>query len=344
MNPEIRQNKATKEWVIYSPSRGKRPKDFRQGRQEKKRPPEREEDCPFCPGNEEKLSAIRMEMHGPSRCGWQTRVAPNRFPALLPEGDRGRLQRGIHLAMPGHGHHEVVVEHSLHNRDLAAMSVEEVGTVVETYHARYADLMKMDGNAMIVLFRNHGERAGTSLVHPHSQIIATSLVPQHVRWREREAQYYFDEWGRCVTCDILEFEMRDGRRLLFDNESFVAFVPFAAEVPFEIHIVPRNHRADFGSVSDEEKEDLSRILGRTLHVLSRALEDPDYNYVIQSAARYRAGEPQLHWLLRIRPRLTTRAGFEIGSGMNINPSIPEEDASFLKDSQALSESSASHLP
>jgi UDPglucose--hexose-1-phosphate uridylyltransferase len=184
---------------------------------------------------------------------------------------------------------------------------------------------------MAIIFRNHGSRAGTSLMHPHSQIVVTGIVPHYIRWREEEAQRYFDEWGRCVYCDILDFEMRDRRRILLENESFLAFIPFAAEVPFEIWIMPKRHQADFGQITDKEKADLAFALRDSLARLHNRLQDPDYNYVINTSARYRADEPQLHWYLQIWPRLTTRAGFEIGSGININPSIPEEDADFLNE-------------
>jgi UDPglucose--hexose-1-phosphate uridylyltransferase len=107
-------------------------------------------------------------------------------------------------------------------------------------------------------------------------------------------------------------------------------VPFAADVPFEIWIMPKIHRADFGSLSDAEKDMLTAILSKCLSRLHDKLNDPDYNYVINTAAQYKADEPQLHWYLQIQPRLTTRAGFEIGSGVRINPSIPEEDAAYLK--------------
>lgn len=325
---EIRQNKATKQWVIYSPARRKRPKDYELFRKNL-HVPVHDDKCPFCPGNEHNLPKIIMEVKN-SKKHWQVRVIPNKFPALTPKRDLNRFSRGIHVVMHGYGHHEVVIETPFHNRPIAKMSAKEVGPIVETYHRRYLDLMKENENMMIIIFRNHGLRAGTSLVHPHSQIIATGMVPHHIRWREKEAQRYFDEWGRCVYCDILDYELKDKQRIINENKSFVTFVPFAAEVPFETWIVPKNHKADFGEISDEEKSDLAVSLHHMLKKLNHKLHDPDYNYVINTSARYRAQQPQLHWYLQIRPRLMTSAGFEIGSGMNINPSIPEEDATYLK--------------
>ncbi len=288
--------------------------------------------CPFCPGNERMLPSIIMETpgQGQGNVDWQVRVVPNKFPALTPGVDQARLKEGIYLSMPGYGRHEVIIESPFHNRDLVIMSREEVETLVEVYHRRYVKLMREKQNMMVVIFRNHGPRAGTSLVHPHSQLIATGLVPGHVRLREREAERYFDETGRCVYCDILEFEGLDRRRVILENRSFLAFVPYAAEVPFEIWIVPRKHRAGFGAVPGDEKIDLAHALQEILAKLHARLDDPDYNYVINSWARYKADEPHLHWYLQVRPRLTTTAGFEIATGIRINPSLPEQDADYLK--------------
>jgi len=325
---EIRQNKATKQWVIYAPARRKRPTDFRRMKQEKEFPVH-DTRCPFCPGNERMLPTVTAEISDINK-EWQVRVVPNKFPALTPHGDLKRVTTGIYVAMKGYGHHEVVIETPVHNRQIGQMSVKEAGLIIEMYHKRYTDLIRRHENMMVIIFRNHGVRAGTSLVHPHSQIIVTGMVPHHVRWREDEALHYFDEWGRCVFCDILEYETRHAKRIIYENKSFIAFVPYAAEVPFEIWIMPVKHKADFRDISDTEKTNLASALKTVLERLHRRLNDPDYNYIINTCAQYRAKEPQLHWYIQILPRLMTRAGFEIGSGININPSIPEEDAKFLK--------------
>jgi UDPglucose--hexose-1-phosphate uridylyltransferase len=333
---EVRQNKVTKEWVIYAGARGKRPSDFQTPASKPKVLPVFDPACPFCPGNEAMLPSILLEMPGLPPGGWQTRVIPNKFPALSPEGDTARFVEGIYLAMKGFGRHEVIIENPAHGRQMARMSEEEVGRIIETYHRRFVDMMKDSRTMMPVLFRNHGPGAGTSLLHPHSQIIATGFVPHYIRWREEEAQRYFDEWGRCAYCDILEFERKDRRRVLLENGSFLAFVPYAAEVPFEIWIVPKAHQGSFGNISDREKSDLAPALQSLLARLYGKLNDPDYNYVIHSSAWYKGEQPHLHWSLQIRPRLTTQAGFEIGSGIHIHPSLPEEDAALLRTDYPIS--------
>lgn len=325
---EIRQNKATKQWVIYA--KRKQPSDLFSKYSKRKNLSEIDKTCPFCPGNEHMLPPIILEKQGRDSILWLTRIVPNKFPALTSKGKLSRYSEGIYISMEGYGLHEVVIESPYHNKQIAHMSHEEVKAIIETYHMRYVEIMGEHKNMMTIIFRNYGKLAGTSLIHPHSQIIVTGFVPQYIRWREKEAQQYYDEWGRCVYCDILEFEMKEQKRTILNTEFFFAFVPYAAEVPFEIWILPKRHEADFGSITDEEKEDLSFVLKDCLLRLNNKLYDPDYNYVINTAARFRAGEPQLHWYLQIRPRLIAQAGFEIGSGININPSIPEEDAAFLR--------------
>ena len=326
----IRQDKLTKQWVIYAPSRRKRPRDFLDAEARRPPVPERDPACPFCPGNEEALGTLVDELPGPPPYGWATRVIPNRYPALSPDLDPRRFSVGIYLAVQGHGRHEVVIETPCHDRDIPGMSQAEVEAVVETYHRRHVDLMRQDETILTITFRNRGPAAGASMAHPHSQIIALAVAPPYVRWREEEAQRYFDEWGRCCLCDIARFEARSEERVVFENGSFLAFVPFAAGVPCEVWIVPKRHQADFGEISDAEKPDMAQALREVLGRVESRLNGPDYNYVIHSSTQYRAGEPQVHWYLQILPRITTRAGFEIGSGISINPSIPEDDAAFLR--------------
>jgi UDPglucose--hexose-1-phosphate uridylyltransferase len=326
---EIRQNKATKQWVIYSTARSKRPGDFVKPAQERRTLPEYDAHCPFCPGNKAMLLSIILETPAATGGSWQTRIVPNKFPALVPQAGCARVPRGIYLAMEGHGRHEVVIESPRHNRDLSQMTPEEIGVVIETYHWHYVALMKEHENMLVLIFRNHGERAGTSLMHPHSQMIVTGIVPPLVREREEQAQRYFDEWGRCVFCEMIEFERNDRSRVVFENESFLGFVPFAAEVPFEIWVMPKEHEADFGSINARAKTALAEALHHVLSRLRTKLADPDYNYVINSSSQYDSGEPHIHWYLQVRPRLVTPAGFELGTGIRINPSLPEHDAAFL---------------
>lgn len=330
-NTHIRLNRATREWVIFAPNRGIRPREVRPKNAELLLQNLIANNCPFCKSDLEFNEPVLLEIPGSSGEVWLTRVVENKYPALSPKLKPKRLISGIYLELPGYGYHEIIIEGPAHNQSLATMPVENVTAIVETYRQRYLQLVQVQDVLFIIIFRNHGSKAGASQQHPHSQIIATPIVPRRYRWREDEAQRYFDELGHCAYCDILEFEDDEHKRVIGENEQFIAFVPYAAEVPYEIWILPRVHRSDFGSILPAEVVAFASILQEVLWKLYLRLGNPDYNYAIMSAARYKAGEPQLHWYCQIRPTLTTAAGFEMGSGISINPSLPEADAAFLNE-------------
>ncbi len=152
MQGEIRQDKTTRQWVIYAPARGNRPHDFARQQEQAEHLvlPAYDPQCPFCPGNEHMLENILSEQVGPASCGWQTRLVPNKFPAVTPEDGAERYQQGIYLAMPGYGHHEVIIDSPYHNHTIATMSVDEVVVLIETYHQRYVELVQQHGNLMII--------------------------------------------------------------------------------------------------------------------------------------------------------------------------------------------------
>ncbi len=327
---QIRLNKVTGEWVIYAPSRRRRPQDFQQNTKDNFTVDQSQNHCPFCSNHVNESEQVLLEIKNNQQDHWQTKVVANKFPALDFHENPKRNLEGIYMMMSGYGHHEVVIESPDHQATIATLSVSEIEIIIETYRQRYLKLMEDKEIMMVIIFRNHGKGAGASLRHPHSQIIGTSIVPSHRRIQEAEAQHYFDHWGKCIYCDILNFEINDRSRIILDNHLFVSFVPFAAEFPCEIWIMPKQHQADFGSISNQEKTAFAEILKDSLSRLYNKLNNPDYNYVINTAARYKAEEPQLHWYCQIRPRLTTPAGFELGSGISINPSIPEVDAAFLR--------------
>ncbi len=329
MNSQIRQNILTGEWVIFSPSRRKRPMDFIQDSVPLDLPAY-DPHCPFCPGNEAMLSEILYEHQHHQGQTWSSRLVYNKFPALTPEVHNQRDKNGIFIEGSGYGSHLVIIESPEHDLQFAEMQLSQIACVVETYHHCYQLLAEDPQVMLILLFKNYGRSAGASLYHPHSQAVASCVVPRYIRLREEQSQRYFDELGRCLMCDIIRSEAGDGSRMVFQNQSFAAFVPFASEVPCELWVVPIRHAADFNDINEQEKLDLAECLKTLTLTFKKRLQDPDYNFVIHSCTRFRSGEPQLHWFVRMVPRLTTRAGFEIGSGICINPSLPEIDAHFLR--------------
>jgi UDPglucose--hexose-1-phosphate uridylyltransferase len=333
MTGEIRQNLVTDRWVIYAPERVGGPRRIR-AKHPSAHLPERDPECPFCLGNERLLPPILFELPSRDDGLWQTRVVPDKYPILTAETDVAGVNRGIYLVTSNYGRQEIIIESRFHNHDLPRMTHEEVETVIETYATRHSELYGADESVeSVIIFRNHGEGAGATIAHPHSQVVATGIVPEFVSRRERIAENYYQQNRRCVLCDIVDFEESDRARLVYENGSFLSFVPFAAETPFEVWITPKRHSPDFGLIARQEKEHLAAALLDVLQRLHDELEDPDYNYIIHSYSRQNSIVPHLHWYLQIRPRLMTPSGFEIGSGMPINASWPEQDAKVLRQEE-----------
>jgi UDPglucose--hexose-1-phosphate uridylyltransferase len=333
--PEFRQNLATKQWIIIAAERSKRPHEWGHSRPPAREVPAYSATCPFCPGQEHHTPAPILTIAAEESAEpWCVRVVPNKFPALTTgPGENCQVcsdHDGPYLRRRGVGHHEVVIETPLHNHDLPLLPPRHMEHIMEAYCERYNALKQDPTVELVVVFRNHGEKAGTSIIHPHSQIVASSVVPFHVRNKLYEGQRYFDNYGRCVYCEMLEYERRAGTRVVMENEHFLAITPYASSVPYEIWLLSKHHRATFGTVEADEIRDLAHVLQNLLARLWRLLDDPDYNYVIDTAPEHMADVPFYHWHLEIYPKLTTQAGFEIGSGIGINPVTPEDAATQLR--------------
>lgn len=357
---ELRQNVLTGHWVAVAPDRGRRPVD-RKLEAAAPETPSHDPACPFCPGNEAELPAVLHE--APSDTGpWSTRAVPNRYPAFTNDPARGEwvdadladagsgigktLALGsdvpVVLArpLPAIGYQEVIIETPRHDRDLPDMDDDELAAVVDAYHARYLSISESAPSCRVFLFRNRGRAAGTSLRHPHAQLIATTAVPPEVRVREIRMLGYEGDHGRCLLCALPEWEADWEDRVVAKNERFTAVVPWAAETPFEVWIVPRHHQAEFGEADVEERAAFARILGEVLRAYRDRGGDPDYNLMIHSPRRSRSGSRAFHWFVQIRPRASQLAGFELASGIAINPSAPEDDARILRGGETAGTSGA----
>jgi UDPglucose--hexose-1-phosphate uridylyltransferase len=199
------------------------------------------------------------------------------------------------------------------------------------YRERYLALREDPRFKLIIIFKNHGRGAGTSLEHPHSQLVATPIVPLNIRHRFEKAASHFDDNGTCVYCDLIREGLRVPTRLLQETERFVAFHPFASRAPFETWILPKEHHASFGSISMRDAKEFAGVLKTTLLQLYRGLNNPDYNYIIHTAPTKDEHEEYFHWHLQILPRLVTPAGFELGTGIFINTALPEQTAEFIRN-------------
>ena len=331
--PELRKNIVTREWVIIAKGRTRRPSDLGGEGDAPVRLPALDPDCPFCPGNEAKtppeVFALRQ---GGARnaAGWSVRVVPNKFAALRPGGSDVLRSAGIYSARDGFGAHEVIIESPDHNQDLWEMDTAHVEGVIEAYRQRYLAYEVAESLRHVLIFRNHGARAGTSLIHPHTQLIAGPVLPHQVQLELSGAADYFEYLGKCVFCAIIDHEIRGDERTVLQTEHFLGVTAYAGRYPFETWILPKRHSIRFADMSEEEAEDFAAVLKEMLRRLALCLNRPSYNYAIHSAPAAEHNVRAYHWHMEIYPRITTLGGFELGSDIYINVTAPEDAAEYLR--------------
>lgn len=328
---ELRLDPTTREWVVIATERARRSRDF-VATGTRPIPPPYVESCPFCPGNESQTANERAAYEDPATHSWRVRVVDNKYPAVQQGGStRRRHKHPFALSMDGVGAHEVVIESPLHNRHFALFDDAEAFDVVRAFRDRTVELSGREEVRQVIIFKNHGPSAGTSLAHPHSQIAGTPVVPWHRRHHYDVAIRHYDEEGINLYQDLLKFELEQHERVVADSEGFVEIHPYASRKPFETWIVPRVARSSLTTVPDNELSEFAVMLRDSLWALCDCLNNPDYNFIVYTVPVGDEDEPYYCWHVRIYPRLTSVAGFEIGSGIHINTSLPEESAKFMRE-------------
>lgn len=324
--PELRKDPVIGRWVIIATERARRPSDF----VPETAKPKGAAECVFCPGNEGKTppEVLAYRSHGGP---WTLRAVPNKFPALQIEGELVSSGEGIYDRLAGVGAHEVIIETPDHAATLATLPEAAVADVFFAYRDRLVDLKKDPRFEYILIFKNHGAAAGASLEHPHSQLIATPILPKMVIEELDGAAQYFRYKERCVWCDIVRQERRDGQRIILDEGGFLALAPFAPRFPFETWVLPATHQSSYEQIQPNEVEALARLMRRLTARVNRVLGEPPYNYIIHTAPLREGPLQHFHWHLEFMPKLTRVAGFEWGTGFFINPTPPEAAARFLQE-------------
>ena len=329
--PELRKDPITGRWVIISTDRAKRPSDFLRQSVEIKG----NGFCPFCYGNEDKtppeILAYGRNGAGRNQPGWTVRVVPNKFPALGIEGDLDRQGEGLFDKMNGIGAHEVIIETPTHEATLATLPEKSIEQVLAAYRDRVLDLKNDRRFRYILIFKNHGEAAGASLEHTHSQLIALPIVPKRVREEVDQSKRYYQEKERCIFCDMIRQEIETESRVINENEHFIAIAPYAPRFPFETWLLPKQHSSAFENNQSPIYTGLAKLMRDILARLDNVLDRPAYNYVIHTSPIGEESNDHYHWHIEMMPKLTKVAGFEWGTGFYINPTPPEESARFMRE-------------
>ena len=329
---EIRKHYFLPEYCIIAEERGKRPSDFADGaggigQMGQGSGPE---NCAFCAGSEEKTppagavykeGRIFADTKEKRVTNWDFRCFQNLYPALSPIPAFSELSDTGEDAKPGFGFHEVIVESPVHGKKLSDFSAAELSELMQVYRDRLCHYRAHENIRYVSLFKNSGEAAGASLDHPHSQLLALPLLPPLF---ETELQAIGKE-EKCPYCTLLEKE-KESVRLIRENSEFVAFAPYYSKSPFEVWILPKKHVSYLGDCSKEILSGLGEMIGYVLDSYGKVLGNPSYNYMFYQLF----DAPEYHLNLRILPRISLIAGFEMNTGIYINTVSPERAASYLR--------------
>ena len=330
--PELRKDPIIGRWVIISTERTLRPMDYKIEKEKSKADLSK---CPFEPGNEKMTPSEIMSYRDPKtkkdEPGWWIRVVPNKFPALKVEGELDKRGIGLYDMMNGIGAHEIVIETPNHYEEIYNIPEKGIEEILWAWRDRMIDLSKDKRFKYILVFKNKGSQAGASLEHPHSQIIALPIVPIRVSEEVKYSKQYFEYKDRCIFCDIIKQEVGERKRIVEENKEFVSFIPFAPRFPFELWILPKKHASDYTQITKRDLSSLAIVLKRTLQRFIKALDDPPFNLMIHTAPLEEPNLPYYHFHIEITPRLTKVAGFEWATGFYINPTKPEDTATYLRE-------------
>ena len=307
---ELRKDYVLDRWVIIATGRGKRPHQFAPAKENKK-----VDVCFFCPGNEHMTppEIDRIEENG----NWVVRIFPNKFPIATREGEpHVKTDNTFYTYASAYGSHEVLVESPNHEDEFGDLSIERIVKILKMYNKRIEELSKINDVHYVLVFKNQGKEAGTSLIHTHTQIIALNKVPCLV---QDEAEATKDE---CKYCEVIESEKNSSRRIM--ENSFVSFAPYASRFPFEAWIFPKRHINMLNEMNEQEYEDLAKHLKLILSKLE-GINAP-YNFFIHYAPK---GD-DLHLHIEVVPRLSIWAGLELGGDVEVNIMPPEDAAKFYR--------------
>ena len=349
---QLRCDPITGQTVVFAPCRSSRPNAVVRNPASAGSPSETKpkmpggRPCPFCPGNEERELEVLCWPSCESDA-WRVRIVHNKFPAFTLKKSTTNADAcctstdALHQQRPISGAHDVIVPTPIHDTAAAFLDIHQLASALRVSIEHCKNLASCKDYAYVTLFENHGDRAGSSLPHPHMQVIAPARgtpSPRIEQWREHACAFY-KRTGVCSMCQELKNELEDGSRIIYASKHFVAMMPFAAATPFGLRIVPRTHCPDFYhclTESEDVMEDLATVWKTVLLALRVLHGDPSYNVAFMSPPidRDAVVKDALHWFAVFDVRVNQPAGFELTTGTYINPKLPEQAAHDLREAIA----------
>lgn len=329
MESEFRKEIVSGDWVLIAAGRGKRPHTLKPRESNYQSPA----DCPFEDPQKTGNGEAAYVYPDGSGDAWRVQVIKNKFPAVT-QGACGPIfeREGFQVAA-GVGIHEIVIMRD-HDRFFPVFSKEETAQVLQVYRDRYRKIALEPCGQYIMIFHNYGHQGGASVFHPHSQIISVPIIPPDVMRSVKGSYDYFKKNGREAHAVMMEYEMAQKKRIIFENDQFVAFCPFVSKHPYEMRIYPKFASAHFNHIEDQSLVPLGEALNAVLLKMRDSLNDPAYNFFIHTAPLHfehsdLSFDQYYRWHIEIMPRIQFEAGFEAGTGIKINIIDPDVAADTL---------------
>ncbi len=324
---EFRQDLVSGDWVLFSTARGHSIRKFEDSFQP-------QENCPF---EDPEKSGQEIVWGYPDNKKWNLMVIKNKYPAVSSGVCAPDRLSGPFNVHDGIGEHNVIIFKD-HNKHFSDFEAEEAVEAIRVYKKRYQEMSEASECVeYIMIFHNFGREAGASLYHPHSQIISLPILPPDVSRSLYGSYRYFQKNNKRVYDVILERELKEANRIVYENDMFVAFCPFVSKFPYEIRIFSRDSHAHFEKMPDEFDKYLADVLINVLKKIKKALNNPPYNFFIHTAPskedKFQNSHEFYSWHIEILPKLSISAGFELGTGIDINVVDPDEAAEKLRDAR-----------
>lgn len=312
---------------MVAPGRARRPDQYAARKKKRARAPIGT--CPFedfGKGGNKKPVLLYKNKHG-----WELQIVENKFPALQHRNVCAIAGRhGPYFTMGGVGHHDLLITRD-HDLNFPHLSERQALQVFQAFRDRYLMLAGDGCMAYLSIFHNWGEKAGASVYHPHYQLIALPIIPPDVWHSLLGSMEYFAGHKKCVHCVMIDWECKEKTRIVYENEGAIVIAPFVSRRPFEVRVFPKKHLPYFENTLDADLVGVVDALQAALRRVEKRLGDPDYNFFIHTAPmKNKVDYEPYHWHIEIISKVSTPAGFELGTGIDINVINPNLAAKVLR--------------
>lgn len=331
----LRQDLVTGDWVVIASNRADRPNSLPKKLSFPiKKLSTDPSQCSFCQILQKEKPLLvfnhghQLDCKKPIK-NWTIAVVNNKYPAFTPQAESNGLQNHLYNTKKTSGYHELVITAD-HYRSPEKMTSEELEEIFQVYQKRYLFLSRQPGVKYVSIFHNQGQLAGASIQHPHSQIMAIPVTDADINSSLEGSQRFWQKNKACPHCLIIKDDLDNQQRLIWENQRIIVSAPFAPKSAFCLNIYPKIHQSDFGQADPATIADLAQAFHVSLKALAGSLDNPDYNFFLQTSPCDQKNYDYYHWHWQIMPKTQIWAGFELGAGIEISTISPEDVSQILK--------------